>query len=123
MSANRYYIYFENKKYRVDPDIFCKMSGKFKSLYQENPEKYKIEEDIDPEVFVAFISSCQLKNFQIAPTKAQKLLEVSREWDCPSLEQYASDVCKKAGIPVYPRDDPIGDLIKKQDAGEDSAAC
>ena len=121
MSENKYYIYFESKKYRVDPAVFAKMSGKFKSLLEEYPEKYRIEENLDPEVFIAFISSCQLKNFQIAPQKAQKLLEVSREWDCPSLEQYASDVCRKAGIPVYPRDDPIGDLIKKQDEGEDSA--
>ncbi|EAY19855.1 hypothetical protein TVAG_129630 [Trichomonas vaginalis G3] len=119
-SNKNYSIIYDNKKYRVDPLIFCKMSEKFKTIYEQNPEKYKFENDeIDQEVFVAFISSCQLKTFQINPKKAQALLKLAREWEAPSLESYATTVCRENGYPVYPRVDPIGDLKIKQDRNED----
>jgi hypothetical protein len=122
MSAKKSFnIEFNGKTYRVDAKIFCKMSSKFNALYQENQQKLKFDESVSPEVFIAFISSCQLKSFSIAPNKAQELLTVAREWGAPSLEQYATDVCKKEGIPYRPRVDPIGDLVAKQEQEKDTA--
>lgn len=99
------------------------MSEKFKEIYAQYPEKYKFEDaEVDQEVFIAFISSCQLKTFQIHPKKAQALLKLAREWEAPSLESYATTVCRENGYPVYPRIDPIGDLKLKQDKNEDCGA-
>jgi hypothetical protein len=97
------------------------MSSKFSALYQENPSVIRLDDNVSQEVFVAFISGCQLKSFSVAPSSAQELLTLAREWGAPSLEQYATDVCKKEGIPVYPRVDPIGDLVAKQEQEQDTA--
>ena len=114
-------IEFQGRTFRVDPKIFCKMSSKFKRLYNENPEGMQFDDNVSQEAFIAFISSCQLKSFSVSPDAAQDLLKISREWGVPSLEQYAIDVCKKNGIMVHPAIDPIGDLVAKQEQEKDTA--
>lgn len=101
--------------YRVDPQIFQKMSDKFRVDYPNCPNQMDFKENVSREVFDVFINACQLKNFEIQPEYALDVLDVSRTWEVPSLEKYTKQYCRDHGIKFRPREDYIGILLNKID--------
>lgn len=112
-----YYIGYKDNMYKVDPVIFAQHSGKFARDCLIQRDHMEFEENVADETFKAFISSCQLRNFQLSPLYALELLDVARKWDCPNLEKYCQDLCKANGIVYRPRNDVLGALLKNIDEG------
>ena len=112
-----YYIGFKDNMYKVDPVIFAQHSAKFARDCIKQRDHMEFEENVADDTFKAFLSSCQLRNFQIKPLYALELLEVARKWECPNLESYCQDLCKANGIVYRPRNDPLGILLRHIDEG------
>jgi chorismate mutase len=113
----QFYIGFKDNFYKVDPAIFAQQSGKFAREF-EGKSELEFEDNVSDETFKAFLSSCQLRNFQIKPLYALELLNVAREWECPNLETYCQDLCKSHGIVFRPRNDLLGVLLTRIDEGK-----
>ncbi|EAY17273.1 hypothetical protein TVAG_266360 [Trichomonas vaginalis G3] len=112
-----YYIGYKDNMYKVDPVIFAQHSGKFARDCLIQRDHMEFNEVVSDETFKAFLSSCQLRNFQLQPLYALELLDVARKWDCPNLERYCQDLCKENGIVYRPKNDVLGNLLKNIDEG------
>jgi hypothetical protein len=112
-----FYIGFKDNFYKVDASIFAQQSAKFAKECVGKKE-LEFEDNVADDTFKAFLSSCQLRNFQIKPLYALELLEVARNWECPNLEQYSQELCKANGIVFRPRNDPLGVLLAHIDEGK-----
>ena len=108
-----YYFIFNEQIIKVDAEIFSQMSKKFKEIIKTNPEKFEFKEQVSEHTFKAFIASCQLQPFTIPPLYALELLDLSRKWGIPSLEQYTCEVCRTNGIIFRPKEDALGNLLEK----------
>lgn len=112
-----FYIGFKDNFYKVDASIFAQQSAKF-ARECVGKKELEFEDNVADDTFKAFLSSCQLRNFQIKPLYALELLDVARKWECPNLEQFCQELCKANGIIFRPRNDPLGVLLSHIDEGK-----
>ena len=106
-----YFLIFQENMYKVDPIIFEKMSEKFKNQLESFPKQMFFEDNVSLESFKVFLSACQLKPFTIESNIALEVLEISRKWGVPSLEQFTLEYCQQNNIKYRPKEDFIGILI------------
>ena len=86
-------------------DLFAKMSKRCSSLLEQGITEGIIMRKLDKEVFDIFVSACQLKPFKITTKNAYELLNLSREWEIPSLEKFANDYINSKDLnPPPPKD-------------------
>lgn len=76
----------------VDPTVVSKFSGKFKTLWKENPEGLVIEDlKYDPRVFLTFMSAAQGLGYACQPYLRQGVLELAEEWEAPKIVEKARE--------------------------------
>jgi len=115
-----YIIWWNDETYEIDPDLFEKMSRKFKAERASNPNQMTIEEKMPKETFFAFIAACQLKPFDVNKKNAYKLLKLSIQWDVPSLKAFVEKFIETNKVEPPQKPDYIQILLEKIAKDKDS---
>jgi len=115
-----YSIWWNEKQFDVDPDIFERLSKKFSRIRKTNPSMIEIQRVMDEETFKSFLAACQLKHFDVSKQKAFDLLDFAIEWEVPSLEAFVSGFIEQNKLERPKNMDYLGILLEKVDKDEDS---
>lgn len=123
-----YVLWWNEKAYEIDADLFAKYSKKFKTEREkeENRNQMDIEvkldngDDVPEDIFLAFVNACQLKPFDVNKKNVYQLLDLAHKWQVSSLLQYIEKYIRDKNIdpPVIPNYLEI--LIDKIEGGTDS---
>ena len=124
-----YILWWNEKAYEVDKEIFSRFSKKFKEDCKkpENQNQMDINvenasgEKVDDDTFIAFVNACQLKAFDVNKKNVFDLqfLAGTSQWDVPSLRSFIEEYISKNKIEPPEKIDYIDILINKVEAHTD----
>jgi uncharacterized protein YjgD (DUF1641 family) len=124
-----YILWWNEKPYEVDKEIFSRFSKKFKDELKkpENANQMDIVvnnyagEKVDDQTFIAFVNACQLRSFDVNKNNIYDLQHLASvtQWDVPSLRAFIEEHIAKNGIVPPDTVDYLGILIDKVEAQKD----